>query len=101
MTYATSDWTNGFTANVTIRNTGSTTLNGWTLAWSYTAGQQVGQAWSATVTQTGSAVRAASLSYNGTLAPGASTSFGFNGTHTGSNPKPTAFTLNGITCTTG
>ncbi len=42
---------------------------------------------------------ATSLSYNGTLAPGASTSIGFNGTHTGSNPKPTSFTLNGSTCT--
>ncbi|MFK3980513.1 cellulose binding domain-containing protein [Micromonospora sp. NPDC050397] len=28
-----------------------------------------------------------------------STSFGFNGTHTGSNPRPATFTLNGATCT--
>ena len=26
-------------------------------------------------------------------------SFGFNGTHTGTNPKPTAFTVNNTTCT--
>ncbi len=52
-----------------------------------TAGQKVGQAWSANVTQTGTAVTASNLSYNGTLAPGASTSFGFNGTHTGSQPE--------------
>jgi hypothetical protein len=32
------------------------------------------------------------------LAAGASTSFGFNATHTGSNPRPTSFTLNGTTC---
>jgi hypothetical protein len=27
-------------------------------------------------------------------------SIGFNGTHTGSNPAPTSFTLNTRTCTT-
>ncbi|MDH6460314.1 hypothetical protein M2302_000469 [Micromonospora sp. A200] len=54
----------------------------------------------ATHRQTGTAVTATNLSYNGTLAPGASTSFGFNGTHTGSNPRPTTFTLNGVTCAT-
>ena len=88
--YTTSDWSTGFTANITVNNTGTSTLNGWTLAFSFTAGQKVGQGWSATFTQTGTAVRASNLSYNGTLAPGASTSFGFNGTHTGSNPKPTS-----------
>ncbi|MGI5519901.1 cellulose binding domain-containing protein [Micromonospora sp. CA-259024] len=30
--------------------------------------------------------------------PGASVSFGFNGTHTGTNPRPAGFTLNGLTC---
>jgi hypothetical protein len=40
------------------------------------------------------------MSWNGVLAPGASTSIGFNGSYTGSNPTPTAFTLNGATCST-
>ncbi|WP_405095051.1 glycoside hydrolase family 9 protein [Micromonospora sp. NBC_01412] len=98
--YATSDWSTGFTANITITNTGTTALTGWSLAFAFpNAGQQAGQAWSANVTQTGTAVTASNLSYNGALAPGASTSFGFNGTHTGTNPKPTAFTLNGSPCT--
>lgn len=100
--YTTNDWSSGFTANVTVTNTGTTPLTGWTLAFAFpTTGQKAGQAWSATVSQTGTAVTATNLSYNGALAPGASTSFGFNGTHTGTNPKPTAFTLNGQTCTTG
>ncbi|WP_121159194.1 glycoside hydrolase family 9 protein [Micromonospora pisi] len=97
--YATNDWNNGFTGTVTIRNTGSTAINGWSLVYAYTAGQRVTQSWSATVTQAGTTVTATNLSYNGSLAPGASTSFGFNGTHTGSNPRPTTFTLNGATCT--
>jgi hypothetical protein len=58
--------------------------------------------WGATYTQaTGSnAVTATNLSYNGTLNPNASISIGFNGTHTGTNTAPTAFTLNNTTCTT-
>ncbi|MER7417455.1 glycoside hydrolase family 9 protein [Micromonospora peucetia] len=97
--WTTSTWDTGFTANVTVTNTGTTTIDGWTLAFSFpSAGQKVGQGWSATYTQTGTAVTATNISYNGRLAPGASTGFGFNGTHTGSNPKPAAFTLNGTPC---
>ncbi|MFD0820007.1 glycoside hydrolase family 9 protein [Micromonospora zhanjiangensis] len=101
VTWTTNDWSNGFTATVTIRNTGGTTLTSWNLAWAFTAGQRVTQAWSAEVTQSGSAVNARNLSYNGTLAPGASTSFGFQGTSNGTNPRPASFTLNGVACTTG
>ncbi|MEU3457726.1 glycoside hydrolase family 9 protein [Micromonospora sp. NPDC006766] len=98
--YTTSDWDTGFTANITLTNTGTTALNGWSLAFTFpNAGQKVGQGWSANYTQTGTAVTATNLSYNGTLAAGASTSFGFNGTHTGTNPKPATFTLNGTACT--
>ncbi|TDC72949.1 endoglucanase [Micromonospora sp. KC606] len=98
--YTTSGWSTGFTANITVTNTGATAINGWRLAFTFPhAGQQVGQGWSATYAQAGAAVTATNLSYNGTLAPGASTSFGFNGTHTGANPKPTIFTLNGAACT--
>ncbi|MEU8264539.1 glycoside hydrolase family 9 protein [Micromonospora sp. NPDC048999] len=98
--YATSDWNDGFTANITLTNTGTTAINGWALAFNFpNTGQKVGQGWSANYTQTGTAVTATNLSYNGTLTPGASTTFGFNGTHTGTNPKPTSFTLNGTACT--
>lgn len=98
--YVTSTWDTGFTANITITNTGTAGINGWTLAFTFpSTGQKVGQAWSANATQTGTAVTLSNVSYNGTLAPGASTSFGFNGTHTGTNPRPTGFTLNGVACT--
>ena len=96
--YATNDWNNGFTANVTIKNLGDP-LTAWTLKWTFpTSGQRVTQGWSARFSQTGSEVTATNESYNGNLATGASTTIGFNGAHTGSNPKPTSFTLNGITC---
>ena len=99
VTYTTNDWNTGFTAAVTVTNTGTQALNGWSLGFALPAGQRVTQGWSATVTQTGAQVTATSLSWNAALAPGASASFGFNGTHTGSNPRPTGFTLNGAACT--
>lgn len=99
--YSTNDWPGGFTASITITNTGSTTINGWTLRFTFpSSSQQVGQGWSANWSQSGSQVTATNMSYNGTLAPGASTNIGFNGTFSGSNPHPTSFTLNGTTCTT-
>ncbi|WP_234361764.1 glycoside hydrolase family 9 protein [Plantactinospora sp. BB1] len=95
------DWSTGFSGTITITNTGTGTVDGWSLAFAFAAGQRITQAWSATVTQSGTAVTVTNVGYNGTLAPGASTSFGFNGTHTGSNPRPTSFTLNGVACATG
>ncbi|SCL24673.1 Cellulose binding domain-containing protein [Micromonospora inyonensis] len=44
--YATSDWNNGFTANVTIKNLGDP-INGWTLKFTFPSGQQLLQGWSA------------------------------------------------------
>ncbi|GAA4607684.1 hypothetical protein BJY16_006457 [Actinoplanes octamycinicus] len=95
-----SQWQGGFGANVAITNLGDP-LSDWTLTWSYGAGQTVTQAWNATVTQSGSAVTAKNMSYNGSVGTGASVSFGFNGSWTGSNPVPTSFALNGVTCTGG
>ncbi|GAA2625776.1 cellulase family glycosylhydrolase [Paractinoplanes durhamensis] len=93
-----SQWSGGFTANVAITNLGDA-LSGWKLTWAYANGQAVTQAWNATVTQAGTAVTATNASYNGNVASGGSVSFGFNGSWTGSNPVPTAFTLNGTACT--
>ena len=94
----TNQWSGGFGADVTVTNLGDP-INGWTLTWTYAAGQTVTQAWNATVTQSGSRVTATNVSYNGALGTGAGTSFGFNGSWNGSNPAPTSFALNGLTCT--
>ncbi|GAA0458913.1 non-reducing end alpha-L-arabinofuranosidase family hydrolase [Actinoplanes campanulatus] len=99
VTYAvSSQWQGGFGANVSITNLGDP-LSSWTLTWSYGAGQTVTQAWNATVTQSGSAVTAKNVAYNGTVATGGTVSFGFNGSWNGSNPVPASFALNGVTCT--
>ncbi len=98
VTYATSDWNNGFTATVTIKNLGDA-LNNWSLKFAFpNSSQRVTQGWSAKWSQSGSEVTATNESWNGSLPTGASTSIGFNGSYSGSNPKPTAFTLNGVAC---
>jgi Glycosyl hydrolase family 12/Cellulose binding domain len=97
-----SQWTGGFTTSVTLTNTGSQSINGWTLGFAFpNSSQKLTSGWNATWSQSGQNVTAASLNYNGALAPGASTSIGFQGTFSSSNPNPTSFTLNGATCTNG
>jgi hypothetical protein len=99
VTYAiSSSWPGGFGANVTIKNLGDP-ISSWTLTWAYGAGQQITQAWNATVTQSGSQVTARNAGYNGSVTTNGTTSFGFNGSWTGSNPVPTSFSLNGVACT--
>ncbi|MFF5247803.1 glycoside hydrolase family 6 protein [Streptosporangium sp. NPDC000095] len=95
--YTTNDWQGGFTANVTLKNLGDP-LTSWTLGFTFGAGQTIQQGWSATWAQSGAQVTAKNLAWNGALATGASTSIGFNGSWNGSNPKPTSFTVNGVTC---
>jgi hypothetical protein len=96
----TNSWQGGFGAAFTITNTGSTTITSWSLQFSFANGQTITQLWNGTYTQSGSSVTITNVSYNGTIAPGGSPSSepGFNGTWTGTNSAPTAFTLNGVAC---
>ncbi|WP_033223084.1 glycoside hydrolase family 6 protein [Kitasatospora phosalacinea] len=98
--YRANSWAGGFTADVTVKNTGSTTISGWKLGWTFPGDQKITSAWNAKVTQSGAVVTATDLGYNGTLAAGASTSFGLQATYGSNNTTPSAFTLNGTACTT-
>ncbi|MGW3316616.1 glycosyl hydrolase family 18 protein [Streptomyces fungicidicus] len=95
-TYAkTQDWGSGFEGKWTVKNTGTTTINSWTVEWDFPSGTKVTSAWDATVTSSGDHWTAKNVGWNGTLAPGASVSFGFNGSGTGS---PSGCKLNGGGC---
>ncbi|MGB2572390.1 endo-1,4-beta-xylanase [Micromonospora citrea] len=100
VSYVPNSWNNGFTAEVRVRNDGAA-LNGWTVGFAFTAGQQVTNAWNATVTQSGAQVTARNAAWNASVPTGGTVSFGFQGTHGGSNPTPASFTLNGATCRNG
>jgi hypothetical protein len=85
---------------VELRNTDIKPWTGWTAAFSFPGDEKVTTAWNATVTQTSAGVTATNLSYNGNVAVNATTTFGFQGTWSASSAAPTAFTVNGNTCTT-
>ncbi|GGM27752.1 MULTISPECIES: cellulose binding domain-containing protein [Micromonospora] len=99
VTYAiTGQWPAGFQGDVTVRNTGTTPIDGWSLRWSFANGQQVNQAWGATYTQSGAQVTATNVAYNASISPGGTATFGFISSWSGSNTRPNAFTLNGQAC---
>ncbi len=95
-----SQWAGGFVAGLTITNTGSSAINGWTLGFTFPGDQKITTAWNGTATQSGENVTITNASYNGSIAAGANTSVGFQGTWASSDAVPTAFTLNGASCTT-
>lgn len=95
----TNQWPGGFGVSITITNTSTTPVNEWSLRWTYVNGQAITQIWNASFTQAGSVFTATNLSYNSLIAPGSTTNFGFNGSWSGSNTTPSAFTLNGGSCT--
>jgi Cellulose binding domain len=100
VTYAvTGQWQGGFQGAVTVTNLGSP-VNGWQLRFGFPAtGQSVGHGWGGVWSQTGSLVTVVNEGWNATIATGASVELGFVGSWSTSNPSPTAFTLNGVTCT--
>ncbi|WUH92775.1 endo-1,4-beta-xylanase [Streptomyces sp. NBC_00433] len=98
VTYTKNEWQGGFTADVVVGNTGTTPVNGWTLGFSFPGDQKITNAWSATVTQSGTTVKATNVSYNSTIAPGGTIDFGFQGTWASNDTSPSSFTLNGTAC---
>ncbi|SMC93014.1 glycoside hydrolase family 6 protein [Lentzea albidocapillata] len=99
--YTANNWGGGgFGASVKITNLGDAISGGWTLKFALPGSQRVAQGWSATWTQSGANVTAASMSWNGSLGTSASIDIGFNGSGAASGDvNPTTFTLNGTVCT--
>ncbi len=95
-----SQWSGGFNAAIAIKNTGSTAISSWTLQFSFPGSQEITSDWDGNFTQSGNAVTITNASWNGSIAAGGSlgSQTGFNGSWSGSNPSPTAFTLNGVAC---
>lgn len=96
--YQTNDWGVGFVANVTITNTGSSAIDGWTLEWTFDGNQSISNAWGTVLSQTGQHVSAANASWNATIPPHGSQTFGFQASYSGTNAVPASFTLDGMAC---
>ncbi|KKJ93778.1 esterase [Micromonospora sp. HK10] len=96
--YTINAWNTGLTTDVTITNTSSAPVNGWSLAFTLPSGQTITGGWNATYAPASGAVTARNVSYNATIPANGSVSIGFQATHTGNTGKPTSFTLNGTPC---
>jgi hypothetical protein len=83
-------WSGGFQGQVVVTNTGSGTLSGWSIGWTYPGNQEINDLWNGSYTQSGEKVTVTNASYNGTLAAGGTTTVGFTGTYTGTNTAPTS-----------
>ncbi|GGQ85396.1 cellulase family glycosylhydrolase [Streptomyces pilosus] len=94
----TGEWPGGFQGEVTVRNTGNTAVDGWTLRWAFPAGQRITHMWGGTPVQSGSEVTVTAASYTATIPASGSVTLGFTGSRSATNPSPTAFSLNGADC---
>lgn len=101
VTYTTSAWNTGLTASITLTNTGTAPVDGWALNFTLPAGQTITSGWNATFSPASGAVTARNAAHNAALAPGASTTLGFQATHTGNTGTPPSFTLDGTVCQRG
>ncbi|ALC24581.1 PQQ-dependent sugar dehydrogenase [Streptomyces pristinaespiralis] len=94
-------WGTGTTVDLTVTNTGSAAVSGWTLAFPLALGQSVVSDWNTDLTQGSNTIAAANAPYNADIAPGASVSLGYLADHTGDASPPPRFTLNGDACAVG
>jgi predicted carbohydrate-binding protein with CBM5 and CBM33 domain len=80
-------WNGGFQGEVTVRNSGTANISGWSVGLTLASGQSINSLWNGT--QSGSApnLTVRNVNHNGALNTGASTTFGYVGT--GSSTAPT------------
>jgi endoglucanase/cellulose 1,4-beta-cellobiosidase len=96
-----SQWANGFVAGIGIVNTGQTTVNGWTLTYTFRGDQRITGSWGGTVSQSGATVAIRNSAWNAVIRPGRSGSVGVQGIWGTSNAPPDGFALNGVPCASG
>jgi endo-1,4-beta-xylanase len=75
-----------------VTNNSSVATKGWTVQWTLASGQSIAQLWGGVLSVSGSGVTVRNADYNGAVAPGGNTTFGFIG-----NGSSTAVPV--LTCT--
>ncbi len=96
--YTVTQFTGGFQANLNIINASSTTINGWKLVFTFPGTQKVLYGFNGIFTQNGNQVTITNASWNSTIASNGIVNTGFSGSWSSSNPSPTDFALNGVSC---
>jgi endo-1,4-beta-xylanase len=93
----TNSWSTGFQAALSIQNTSTVPLNGWTLTWTFPGGQTIASLWNGAASQSGAAVTVTNLGYNANIPAGGSYN---DAGMVGNGPAavPTGFAINGVPC---
>jgi chitodextrinase len=89
-----SSWPNGYVLQVTVTNSGSSTMSGWSVPFTLPSGHQVTGSWGAGVSPNSGNVTATNLGYNGSLAPNQSVSWGFQASRPSGSQLPALATCN-------
>ncbi|MFM7136988.1 MAG: cellulose binding domain-containing protein, partial [Planctomycetota bacterium] len=90
----TSDWGSGFNGDVTVRNTGTSALASWTVSFDFDG--TITTLWNGVIAErSGSRYTVRNEQWNGTLAAGAATSFGFTASPGGASAVLRNLTLVG------
>lgn len=90
-----SQWSTGYVGTMTVRNDATATITSWRVEFDLPAGTALGSYWNAGMTRAGSRYVFTSLAWNGTIAAGGSTSFGWVASGGG---EPQGCTVNGQPC---
>jgi hypothetical protein len=89
-----SDWGSGYTGQITLTNRTSTPWTAWTIEFDDPG--LIGAIWNASIySHVGSHYIIENASYNGSVAPGSSVSFGFNGSPGNPGAGPSNFVVHG------
>lgn len=91
----TNEWNTGATGEIRITNSTSAAINGWSVNWQYASANRLSGSWNATVSGT-NPYTATNLSWNGTLQPGGTATFGFQMNKNGAAAEIP--TINGAVC---
>lgn len=83
----TGTWGGGFQGEVKVTNSGTVAMNGWTTHWTFPGSETIQNLWNGSHTQSGADVEVRNAGYNGSLAVGGSTTFGFTASSAGGAPS--------------
>jgi chitinase len=90
-----SEWSSGYEGKFTLTNGGSAAINGWNVQFDLPGGTTISSNWESLRTTSGSHNTFTNVSWNATIQPGQSVTFGFIASGSGS---PSACTFNGAAC---
>ena len=91
----TRSWSTGYEGQYTIRNSGTASVTGWQVEFDLPAGTSVRKFWNSTMVRNGDHYTFTNASFNATVPPGGSQSFGFNTRGLG---LPSGCLVNGSPC---